>query len=1193
MTKFMTLKALKLLQKIEICLMSANSILTRLNSMPAFRAGFQNLLNLFKPNTDVMALKQSGLFDASYYLAHNPDVLNAGVDPFEHYAKHGYKEGREPSPFFSGSRYLSENPDVSAAHLNPLLHWLRYGIHENRRFPTATKTEIPQLILRDLCNPFAREQNAELTDENFVISVVTPTYNTPPHFLLELYLTLENQTYTNWQWVVSDDCSGSVKTIETLRALAARDPRVVIVHHRRNSGISGATNDAIEAATGTHVALVDHDDLLARDAFAAIWKSWREARETDLFYTDECKLAEDGTIYDISLKSGHSPALIENTMYIGHLSVYRRDFITEIGAFRSKFDGTQDYDLALRAFATTSHIRHVDCVGYIWRAVAGSTALSLDEKSYAVERQMGALKEYARVRHPEASVKPGFSAGYWRIEYPLPSPAPLVSCVIPTAGGRRMVRGQSIDLLLNCIESFEKQQFYRNCEFVVVHNGDLSADQQAFLAKRSNIVLVEYKGKSLNLAQKINMGVEAAHGDYVCLLNDDIEAISHAGGDEMVSYLAANPQVGAIAPLCLYEGGTVQHNGVIMLEQGPSHYAIGKPPSFGGNGNVLHCRRDALGVSGALLVSRKSVYQSVGGFSEFLPLNYNDVDYCLKLRAAGLSSIVDPAVSVYHYESASKIGTFKCEKETLVAIHGNLEDPYYNKRFVPSNPYFEIRGFGPKHVDLSHPIAFERWLDGRIHDRIKTMTVKDGPKLSVVVSVYNQSRHLLNEMLKSCLMQTYDNKELVIVDNGSTNPETVKWVKEVEATQPVRVLRHEKNLGINGANRALLKAATGDFIVPMDADDFLTIDALQVMAHAIVNNRQAKVFYSDEFKSDMQSSKFAPFLKSDFDPVMLMNCCYPTHLMAMERAFLNEIGAYQSDEAAWCHDYDTVTRALAVGVEAVHVPEMLYAWRINPGSTASAATGMKPGTVASQRFVLERTLRSRGISDIISVGFSEVNQASGMWQLNASKPLADVEILDAQALWSQDSKGFIEAMKAVTGKNKGWVAVLFSPKELSALTKLSAPAIFEKKVAAVSGYLADRSGKKLVWTGGSLGSNGVIVDPGIGQPLGSGGYHGQILCQRCVDVLAPADLLVRTDMAAAALKKMTAANAPEDFLIYLTMELNSRKLLAAVVPQLVNQLPADWALPLPVDRSGLLPAAGLAETGWLHPLRQILAPESL
>ena len=280
---------------------------------------------------------------------------------------------------------------------------------------------------------------------------------------------------------------------------------------------------------------------------------------------------------------------------------------------------------------------------------------------------------------------------------------------------------------------------------------------------------------SFNLSEKLNQGVAAARGEYICLLNDDVEAITPRGGEELIGYLAANPRVGAIGPMCLREDKTIQQNGVVLLANGPAHAGEGQPPTFGGHQAMLRCRREAFCIGGAVLLIKKDLYEALGGFDEDLPLNYNDVDFCLRLRERGYSCVVDPQIEVFHFESATKTGTSAVEQERLFLKHPDVTDPYFSRWFDQRSPQYQL-----KLTDENERWDFGRWLDRHIAHRARRFVPEGRLKLSVCVSVYNQPKKLLDEMYTSLLMQTYRNKEIIILDNGSSNDETVEWISQAE-----------------------------------------------------------------------------------------------------------------------------------------------------------------------------------------------------------------------------------------------------------------------------------------------------------------------------------------------------------------------------------------------------------------------------
>ncbi|MEX3901059.1 glycosyltransferase [Paraburkholderia sp. BR10954] len=1162
-------------------------ILRILNRFHLARASEQLIGNL-------LGLAKAGRllgFDREFYLEQYPEIARAGVDPLQHYLVQGRAEGRVPSrvfledvhgrtqhrpqpiegtcsPLFDAARqnlpdnfdrnfYLKTYPDVLQAGVDPLEHYLRYGRGEGR-LPNETAKGLDHLfVLHDFCDPTNFEPGERTFDQQFLVTVLTPTYNTAPRYLYELFQTLLNQKYGNWEWIIVDDGSSDPTTIATLSVLASRDERVRVHKAAVNSGISAASNKALSLSSGTHIALVDHDDLIARDAFLSLYEAWKCAPSTDLFYTDECKLLPDGSLDWFWTKPDWSPAYLENTMCIGHLSAYRADFLRDLGGFRSDYDGTQDFDLALRASLRKPSVVHLPCFAYLWRVIPGSAALDLEQKPYAIERQGKAVLDYARHKHRDARVIRGWGAGYWRIIYPLPKPTPLLSFVIPTGGGSRMVRGRRVDLIVNCIASFVRTGFYPNAEYVVVHNGNLTKKQLEALKEFENIRLVHYDKEAFNFSEKLNIGVSAAAGEYICPLNDDVEAITAGGGEQLVGYLSANPNVGCIGPKCLREDDTIQQNGVVLLDNiGPAHSGDGMGRDFGGHHEMLRCRREVFCIGGAIMFLRKELYETLGGFDEKLPLNYNDVDFGVRLRERGYSCVVDPSIEVYHFEGATKIGTNAVEQERFFLKHPGVRDPYFSRWFDPGNPNFR-----QKLRSETHKLAFGAWLDRHIAARAANYSTRGLHKLSVCVSVYDQPKRLLEEMYKSVVMQTYANWELVIVDNGSSNAETLRWLEYVRAEAIATVFRIDSNAGISGANRKLLDTLTGDYLVALDADDFLSVDALQILASAIEANPHKKLFYTDEYKSDMHSTRFSPFFKPDFDPILLMNCCYPAHLMAMEATFLRQVGAYSDDEATWCHDYDTLTRALAIGEEPVHVRELTYAWRINPGSTASAETSAKPGTTRAQKFVLERMLANRALDGSVMVTPNTIESSSGMWRLKALHAVPNVEVFGTDAVWGPGGAGVDGLVAAANGRGLEWVAVVNQPNDPDALMELSAIALFDPRILAVSGLLLGNDGT-IRWSGGVFLPDGRVLDPYYKLALAAGGDHARLWCQRCVDFAAPANVLIRASVLREIGENRSCASA-EELMLEIGRLAHENEKLVAVTPHLVGQ--SDVALP--IDRA--------------------------
>ena len=604
---------------------------------------------------------------------------------------------------------------------------------------------------------------------------------------------------------------------------------------------------------------MDHDDLVSRDAFLSLYRAWTSAPRTDLFYTDECKLQPDGRLTDFWAKPDWSPAYLEYTMCVAHLSLYRREFLVDLGGFRSEVDGAQDYDLALRASLQGPSVVHVPVFAYLWRAIPGSAATSTHEKPYAISRQERAVFDYARQRHPEAIVGPGHADGFWRVKYPLPAEAPLLSYIIPAGGSVRPVRGAPVDLVLNCIRSFEEKRFYPNREYIVVHNGRLAPEQVRALNALPGVRLLVHTDPAFNFSRTVNAGVAAARGEYICLLNDDIEAITPQGGEEIVSYLAVNSRVGALGPKCLFEDGRIQQCGVMLLDAaGPVHAATGMSREFAGHHCNVLCRREVYCVGAAIVFLRKSVFEEVGGFREDLPLNYNDVDFCLRVRDRGYTCVADPAVEVYHFESATKIGTAMVEQERMFLGRADMRDPYFSKWFDPRRPDFHLNREAP---DLLRP--FGPWLDRHIARRAAALDQSPlqgrGPRISICLLVSDQPVRILDEALRSATMQTHDDVQVLVLEQNARTPESRRWFQSLERRGIPTIA-----IGVDAGAfaRTVLDRMDGAFVVFLDASDFISVDAMQILAHAIAEHPSSSLFYTDQYRGVGDLDAGAAFLQA-------------------------------------------------------------------------------------------------------------------------------------------------------------------------------------------------------------------------------------------------------------------------------------------------------------------------------------------
>jgi glycosyltransferase involved in cell wall biosynthesis len=520
-------------------------------------------------------------------------------------------------------------------------------------------------------------------------SIVTPVYEAPNDVLWSAIESIIAQTFGDWELCLVDDRSPSPRVRELLDQCAARDPRIRVEHRAENGGIVAASNTALEMATGEFVALLDHDDRLHPDALMLVDEAIRADPEADYVYTDEDKMTAKGHHAGPFLKPDWSPERMRTQMYTCHLSVLRRSLVEEVGGFDKEFEGAQDWDLVLKVTERARAVLHVPRVLYHWRGIEGSTAAAADEgggeaaKPWAFEAGARAIQAHCERTGVQATVaRDSGDPGVYHLN-PALREEPLVSIVIPTNGTRREVRYQEVTLVAHCVRSIVEKSTYPNYEIVVVADESTPASAIAELeaAAGDRLRLVPFD-KPFNFAEKINRGAVHSRGEHLLFLNDDIEVATPNWIERMVMYSSIDG-VGAVGGLLLLEDGRIQHAGVGWEGGLPGHPYYGYPRDVPGYANAVRIARDLLTVTGACLMTRRDIFDEVGGLSGIYPVNYNDVDYCLKQVECGRRVVYDPDLVMTHFESSSRpMDVSEWEKSQLLARWGALTtaNPY-------SNPY--------------------------------------------------------------------------------------------------------------------------------------------------------------------------------------------------------------------------------------------------------------------------------------------------------------------------------------------------------------------------------------------------------------------------------------------------------------------------------------------------------------------------
>ncbi len=528
----------------------------------------------------------------------------------------------------------------------------------------------------------ALREQARKFSQRPLVSIITPVHDTPRRWLREAIASVEAQIYENWELLLVDDASTDQDTLDFLAKAEQRDPRMRVFRLPRNSGISASSNVALENARGDWIGLLDHDDLLEPDALFRTVQLLQEHPDADLIYSDEDKLTEEGLAAPL-FKPDWSPDFFLSYNYLCHFTTIRRSLVQELGGFRPEYDYAQDYDLFLRVILRTDRIHHIPRILYHWRRTAGSTATNIRSKPDALEAARRGLTDHLARRNEPGHVAIDWRTHGFRIRRHLLR-ARKVAIIIPTR--------DRIDLLARCVESVIAKTAYENYEIIVLDNDSETEEARAYFEKFPHRLL-RYSGP-FNYSAMNNFAVEQTDAPWILFLNNDTEAIESDWLTAMAEHVQ-RPEVGAVGARLVRRDETIQHAGVVLGVRGMVKHAFyGFPAEDPGVCRQLQVTRNYSAVTAACLLTRREVFHEVGGFDEeHLPVIFNDVDLCLKMRQAGYLIVYTPFAKLYHDESATRRASIEpAEAKVLLERWPDLvaRDPYYNPNLSRDHADFSL-----------------------------------------------------------------------------------------------------------------------------------------------------------------------------------------------------------------------------------------------------------------------------------------------------------------------------------------------------------------------------------------------------------------------------------------------------------------------------------------------------------------------
>lgn len=591
--------------------------------------------------------------------------------------------------------------------LNPALIAARKFLKESKAQYVSTKKSLIWLKKKLTGNEYAdydtwlrimRVSRQELFEQRKTkfsyapkFSVVVPLYHTPAKFLKDLVRSMMYQSYANWELCLVNASPEDVHLTSLLENWAMRDKRIRVIRLEKNLGIAQNTNAGIAASTGEFIAFLDHDDFLEPDALFCYADALNKDKTIDVFYSDEDKTDEYAAHYFYPhFKSDFNIDLLHANNYMCHFLAVRKSLVDTVGGLNEKFDGAQDYDFVLRLTENTKKIYHCPRILYHWRCSNQSTAANQGNKMYAIHAGKAALNAHYKRIGWNARAQEGAVDGWYQTKFTLKE-EPLVSILIPNK--------DHTDDLDVCLNSFFERADYQNYEFIIIENNSVLPETFAYyekIEKEHDNVKVVYWEAGFNYSAINNFGFKFAKGDYIMLLNNDVELITPDIFQSMLGF-CMRPEVGIVGAKLLYNDHTVQHAGVLVGAGGlADHVFKGIHEDDPGYMGRAISSQDVSAVTAACLLVKRSVYEEVGGLEDEFQVAFNDVDFCLKVRKAGYLIVYDADVKLFHYESKSRgmedtterfirFGNEMMLLNSKWDILSTFVDPYYN----PNLSYLE------------------------------------------------------------------------------------------------------------------------------------------------------------------------------------------------------------------------------------------------------------------------------------------------------------------------------------------------------------------------------------------------------------------------------------------------------------------------------------------------------------------------
>ena len=772
-----------------------------------------------------------------------------------------------------------------------------------------------------------RRREGDYAQEPGLLSFITSAYNTDPVFLEELATSMFSQDGgMQFEWLILDNGSTNQETCLTLQRIAGHSG-VRLERVEQNLGIIGGMRYLLERAQGRYVLPLDSDDLIEPDCVHVLTRFIKENNYPPLLYTDEDKF-DSGRFGGPYFKPDWDPVLFLHSCFIAHLCAIDREKALELALYTDAgAEGCHDWDSFIR-FMNQGHVpRHIPEVLYSWRIHSGSTSGNIASKSYITESHRNTLQRF--LSH----------SGVPDIDL---VNSPLFSYNVDWWFKRRQINPQSMETI---VVGTPKPSPFATIAGEVVRNA-FSLDSGEGIEQLSAL-LGQIDSDLIHLCwQDVAPDDDEWRWDAMALLELFPDSVMVGGCIHDGSRIVDGPRVFGYG-----EGFDCPDSGRLLSD--PGYGAKMWKPHSVSSASTAHCviRADFLRQCMPELVEEGVSIDMLGPWIGALA------------SESAKRIIYSPFMRARASTALREVASLNAREHFLSRFWPLIPDArVYSPRLGldPARRYEEVApDDNQRHcADLQTLLLpYPQWLDMRIRQRATAYPVPDrAASVTLITTVYEGTKlDLLDALAASVVAQTLRATQWVIVAHGPVAAGNVTHiVRKGAESWNATVVIEPTPLGIMGAMRCGLDHAMGEYIVPVDADDVLTPDAIQILTSAIATHDRPDLIFSDEDLL-VEDRPASPYLRSAFDPVLNLDSSYIWHLCAIHRERATALELYTDPEATWCHDWDSVMRVWNAGGRIEHVPEVLYHWRQHASSTTNNAQG-DSRSLDSVRRILERQI---------------------------------------------------------------------------------------------------------------------------------------------------------------------------------------------------------------------------------------------